>query len=69
MLIPDRTEFSRLTLQIERDLLAQKRFRMLTAVASATLRDHRHELRTLSARIRRVAKRNHTRLIWALAIR
>jgi hypothetical protein len=52
----DRNEFKRLVLQIERDLAAQANLRALLTSAGTTVTDHRQELRTVSARIKR-AKR------------
>ena len=53
MAAADRTEFRRLTLQIERDLLARSRLRLLVAAADTTLTRHREALRSVNARIRR----------------
>jgi hypothetical protein len=46
-------EFDRLVLQIERDLVAQSRLRTLLTTASTTVADHRQELRSVKARIKR----------------
>ena len=46
-----RAEFSRLILQIERDLMDQARIRTLLTAADTTGADHRQELRTVEARI------------------
>ena len=56
--IPAQSELRRLTLQLERDLLAQTRLRVLLSAADTTVRDHRASLREVSARIRR-AERAH----------
>jgi hypothetical protein len=53
--VANRTEFRRLTLQIERDLLVKTSLRTLLASADATLERHRRSLRTVSARIKRAA--------------
>jgi hypothetical protein len=47
-------EFQRLILQIERDLLAQANLRVLLTAANTTLADHRHELQSVTARMKRV---------------
>jgi hypothetical protein len=49
----DRTEFRRLVLQIERDLVAQANLRALLTTASTTVSGHRQELRSVQARIKR----------------
>ena len=46
-------KFKRLTLQIERDLLTQSRFRVLLTTADNTLAGHRQELRLVRADMRR----------------
>lgn len=46
----DHTEFGRLILQIERDLVAQARLRMLLGVADTTLASHKRDLRTETTR-------------------
>jgi hypothetical protein len=48
----DRAEFARLTLQIERDLVAQAQLRALLTVADTTVAGHRQDLRNLKARMR-----------------
>jgi hypothetical protein len=53
------TEYRRLTLQIERDLVLQSRFKILLTVANTTLADHRQALKSITAHIRR-AERTHT---------
>jgi hypothetical protein len=53
MATPDRDEFTRLILQIERDLLSQAHLRTLLTEAGATVADHRRELRTIEARLKR----------------
>jgi hypothetical protein len=53
MTITNRTEFTRLILQIERDLLSQSHLRTLLAAASETVADHRRDLRTIEARLKR----------------
>jgi hypothetical protein len=53
MAITDRAEFSRLILQIERDLLSQAQLRTLLAAASTSVVDHRRDLRTIEARLKR----------------
>ena len=57
MSLTDRAEFKRLTLQIERDLLAQAHLRTLLIAADATIADHRRNLRTVKARIKRPERR------------
>ena len=49
----DRAEFTRLILQIERDLLARAQLRVLLTAADTTVAGHRQELRNLKARIAR----------------
>jgi len=49
---PDRAEFKRLILQIERDLLAQARLRTLLTSAGETVAGHKQDLRTVEARLR-----------------
>jgi hypothetical protein len=49
---PDRAEFKRLILQIERDLLAQARLRTLLTNAGVTVAGHRNDLKTVEARLR-----------------
>ncbi len=49
----DHTEFERLVLQIERDLVAQARLRTLLTSADATVAGHRLELKSVKARISR----------------
>ena len=44
---PDRAEFKRLILQIERDLLAQARLRTLLTSAGETVEGHKQDLRTI----------------------
>ncbi|MCM3881003.1 MAG: hypothetical protein ND807_12915 [Vicinamibacterales bacterium] len=53
--MPDRTELNRLVLQIARDLCAQDNLRTLLVAADASLVDHRRELRTVKARIKRAS--------------
>jgi hypothetical protein len=48
----DRAEFSRLILQIERDVMDQARLRTLLSAADTTAAEHRQELRTVEARIK-----------------
>ena len=52
--MPDRADFRRLILQIERGLLAQAHLRVLLTAADATVADRKRELRNLKARIARV---------------
>jgi hypothetical protein len=49
----NRSEFKRLILQIERDLLAETHLRTLLAAASTTMAGRRLELRALEARLKR----------------
>ena len=49
----------RLTLQIERDLLAQKHLRTLLSDADAALLDRRRDLRNLKARMTSRSKCQH----------
>ena len=56
MTAADIIEFRRLTLQVERDLLARSHLRLLAAAADSTLAGHRQALRTVSARIKRVER-------------
>lgn len=53
----DRAEFRRLTLQVERDLLAQTHLRTLLIAADTTIADHRQKMRTVKARIKRLERR------------
>jgi hypothetical protein len=53
MATPDRAEFKRLILQIERDLLAQARLRTLLTSACETVAGHKQDLRTVEARLRK----------------
>jgi hypothetical protein len=57
MAITDRVELKRLTLQIERDLLAQAQLRTLLTAADSTIADHRQNLRDVKTRIRRSDRR------------
>ena len=57
-LVADRIELQRLILQIERDVVAQANLRTLLAAADATVVGHRHELRTVQARIKRQATKS-----------
>ena len=57
MSITERAEFKRLTLQIERDLLAQTHLRTLLIAADTTIADHRRRLRSVKARIKRLERR------------
>jgi hypothetical protein len=49
----DRAEFSRLTLQLERDLVAQAHIREILTAADTTVADRRREMRNLRARMAR----------------
>jgi hypothetical protein len=53
MAMTDRAEFTRLILQIERDLLSQAQLRTLLTAAGAAVADHRRELRRIEARLTR----------------
>jgi hypothetical protein len=53
MATTDRAEFSRLILQIDRDLMDQARLRTLLTAADTTVANHRQELHTVEARIKR----------------
>jgi hypothetical protein len=56
MVSVNRAEVARLTLRIERDLVAKTRLRMLLTDAGTTLSRHRLELREFEARIRRAER-------------
>jgi len=62
MPISDRAQFSRLILQIERDLLSQAHLRTLLTDAATTVAGHRRELRTIEARLKRTRPVNRTRV-------
>jgi hypothetical protein len=49
----NRSEFKRLILQIERDLLTETHLRTLLAAATTTVDGRRRELRAIEARIKR----------------
>ena len=49
----DSDDVKKLVLQIERDLLAESRFKAMLIEAGATLRAHRKDLRVAKARISR----------------
>ena len=53
MAITDRAEFTRLILQIERDLLSQSHLRTLLTAACDTVADHRRDLQAIEARLKR----------------
>lgn len=53
MALPNHTEVARLTLRVERDLVAQAHLRTLLNAAVTTLAQHRKALRLVRARIRR----------------
>ena len=53
----DPAKFKQLILQIERDVLAQAHLRMLLTTADTTVADHRQQLRTVKARIKRTTRR------------
>jgi hypothetical protein len=53
MAITDRTDFKRLILQIERDLVSQAHLRMLVTHAETTVADHVQEPRIVEARLKR----------------
>jgi hypothetical protein len=54
----DDPELRRLTLQIERDLVAQSHLRILLTAAENTLAHHQHAIRTLNARVSRADRTN-----------
>jgi hypothetical protein len=54
----NRSEFKRLILQIERDIVAATHLRTLLAAASTTVAGHRQELRAIQARIKRIRSVN-----------
>jgi hypothetical protein len=54
----NRSEFKRLILQIERDLLAETHLRTLLAAANTTLAGRRLELRAIESRIKRTRSVN-----------
>ena len=58
MATTNRTEFKRLILQIERDLLAETHLRTLLTAATTTIAGHRQELRSVEARIKRTRRLN-----------
>jgi hypothetical protein len=62
MTISDRAQFTRLILQIERDLLSQAHLRTLLTDASTTVAGHRRELRTIEARLKRIRPVNRKRV-------
>jgi hypothetical protein len=51
----------RLILQLERDLTAQARLRLLLTTADAIVAGRRHELRTVKARIKRTQAKREPR--------
>jgi hypothetical protein len=53
----DPAKFKQLILQIERDVLAQAHLRMLLTTADTTVADHRQQLRTVKARVKRTTRR------------
>lgn len=57
----DLTEFERLILQIERDLVAQAHLRTLLGVANTTVTGHKRDLRTEAARRRSVLSSSRKR--------
>ncbi len=61
MAITDRAEFTRLILQIERDLLSQAHLRTLLTAEGATIAGRRRDLRTIEARLKRTHPVNGTR--------
>jgi hypothetical protein len=63
MALADRRELSRLTLQVERDLVTQRRLTTLLTAANTTLRHRRLELRNLNNRVTRGAERTHRRSV------
>jgi len=54
--VPQRAALRRLALQLERDLLTQKHFRLLLADVDAALVDRRRQLRNLKARMAKERK-------------
>ena len=54
------TEFRRVILKIERDLVAQAQLRALLAVADKTVADDRQTLRTVKARMQRARRSSVT---------
>jgi hypothetical protein len=63
MTLADRRELSRMTLQVERDLLTRTRLKILLTAANTTLRHRRQALRTVTARIARGAERTDRRSV------
>ena len=55
--MPERSEVRRLTLQIERGLLAREHFSVLMAAADATVAGHRQALRDLKTQIARDSRK------------
>jgi hypothetical protein len=51
----DRAEFRRLSLQLERDLVARSQLRALLVAADQTVADHRQEIRNVKGRMARFA--------------
>jgi hypothetical protein len=56
--MPDRADYRRLILQIERALLARAHVTVLLTAANATVADRRRELRNLKARMSRTRGRS-----------
>jgi hypothetical protein len=61
MALTDRTDFKRLILQIERDLVSQAHLRTLLTDAETSAADHVQELRTVEARLKRTRRGNGMR--------
>jgi hypothetical protein len=61
MAITDRTDFQRLILQIERDLVSQAHLRTLLTDAETSAADHVQELRIVEARLKRTRRVNDIR--------
>jgi len=58
--VTDRSEFRRLTLQIERDVTARASLLTLLAAAELVLQDRRQELKNVRARVKRRGHRPTT---------
>ena len=56
----DRAEFTRLRLQLERDLVARAQLRELLSATDRTIADHRQELRNVKGRMARLAGAERT---------
>jgi hypothetical protein len=58
MALPNRTDFRRLILLIERDLVTHTHMKALLVEADANLAGHRKELRGLRARMKRAGRQD-----------